>query len=235
MPAAPVIDSLEARFLAAPQASPRLMVVLHGLGDSMAGFYWMPQMLGLPWLSYLLVNAPHPYFMGYAWYDIEQPEPGVLEGRGLLRRLFAELRGQGWAAADTVLFGFSQGCLMSLDFALRHDERLAGIVGVSGYAFGLERLPAELNPRAREQAWLVTHGTHDELLPIARTRAQMEQLRALGVPIEWHEFPKTHTIDPEAELALIRSWIAARWPAAPDAPASGNPGSGNPAAGKPSR
>jgi predicted esterase len=43
----------------------------------------------------------------------------------------------------------------------------------------------------------------------------MEQLRTLGVPIEWHEFPKAHTIDPEAELPLIRDWIAARWPETP--------------------
>jgi predicted esterase len=215
MPAAPVITALESRFFPASEPSSRLMVVLHGLGDSMAGFYWMPQMLGLPWLNYLLVNAPHPYFIGYSWYDIEHPEPGVLEGRALLRRLFAELSAQGWTSADTVLFGFSQGCLMSLDFALRHDQPLAGIVGVSGYAFGLERLPAELHPQARRQAWLVTHGHYDELLPIARSRAQMEQLRTLGVPIEWHEFPKAHTIDPEAELPLIRDWIAARWPETP--------------------
>ena len=215
MPAAPTVTALDARFLPAPQGSSRLMVVLHGLGDSSAGFTWMPRMLGLPWLNYLLVDAPHPYFIGYAWYDIENPEPGVLEGRALLRRLFAELAQQGWPSADTVLFGFSQGCLMALDFALRHDQPLAGIVGVSGYAFGLERLPAELHPRAREQAWLLTHGHYDELLPIAHTRAQAEQLRALGIPIEWHEFPKAHTIDPEAELPLIRDWIAGRWPETP--------------------
>ena len=212
----PVITALETRFIAAPQPSRRLIVVLHGLGDSLEGFTWMPPLLGLPWLTFRLVNAPHPSFMGFAWYDLEDPEPGVLEGRARLRRLFAELAAQGWAAANTVLFGFSQGCLMALDFALRHDERLAGIVGVSGYVFGLERLPAELHPRAREQAWLLTHGSQDELLPIARTRQQMERLQALGLPIEWHEFPQTHTIDPQDELALIREWIAARWPA-PDA------------------
>jgi phospholipase/carboxylesterase len=216
-PAPPTVTALESRFLPAAQPSRRLLVVLHGLGDSLEGFTWMPHMLRLPWLNYLLVNAPQRYFIGYAWYDLEDPQPGVLEGRERLRRLFAELGAQGWPSADTVLFGFSQGCLMALDFALRYEGALAGVVGVSGYAFGLERLPAELHPRARQQAWLVTHGSYDELLPIARTRAQMEQLRALGVPIEWHEFPKAHTIDPDHELALLRDWIAARWPPAPDA------------------
>ena len=44
--------------------SRRLMVVLHGLGDSMDGYRWMPQELDLPWLNYLLVNAPDDYYGG---------------------------------------------------------------------------------------------------------------------------------------------------------------------------
>lgn len=211
MTQAPAITALESRFFPAATPSTRLMIVLHGLGDSMEGFYWMPQLLALPRLNYLLVNAPNPYFMGKAWYDVDNPAPGVTQGRALLGQLFAELAAAGWPSSDVVLFGFSQGCLMSIDFALRYDQPLAGIVGVSGYAFALDTLEAEMHPRARQQAWLITHGSDDELLPVQRTRAQMEQLKAAGVPIEWHEFPKTHTIDPETELSLIRDWIAARW------------------------
>ena len=36
------------------------MIVLHGLGDSMEGYRWLPEALQLPWLNYLLVNAPDP-------------------------------------------------------------------------------------------------------------------------------------------------------------------------------
>ncbi|HZI33613.1 MAG TPA: serine esterase, partial [Candidatus Binatia bacterium] len=52
---------------AADQASRRLFVVLHGLGDSAAGWSWLPGALNLPWLNYLLVNAPDEYYGGYSW------------------------------------------------------------------------------------------------------------------------------------------------------------------------
>jgi len=211
MPNPPNITALKNRFFPAIEPSTRLAVVLHGLGDSMEGFYWMPSMLALPRLNYLLVNAPTPYYMGYAWYDIDDMAPGIEKGRTLLQKLLEELSGQGWPLEDLLLFGFSQGCLMSIDLTLRLATPIAGIVGVSGYAFGLEHLDTVMNPQARNQSWLITHGTHDELLPISRTRAQMEQLREAGIPIEWHEYPKGHTIDPLAELPLIRDWIAARW------------------------
>lgn len=214
-PAAPHTEALTTHFVPAPAGGRRLMVVLHGLGDSLEGFTVLPHLLGLPSLNYLLVNAPDPYVIGYAWYDIERPEPGVLRSRARLQRLLANLAAQGWAPADTVLFGFSQGCLMALDVALRHPEPFAGIVGVSGYLFAPERLEAELHPRAREQAVLMTHGTHDELLPVERTRAQAQSLQRMGVAVAWHEFPKAHTLDPAEELPLIRRWVADRWPDAP--------------------
>jgi phospholipase/carboxylesterase len=209
---APRISAFEHVFVPAREPSSRLAIVLHGLGDSLEGFQFLPPVLDLPRLNYLLLNAPQQYYLGYAWFDLEDPQPGILAGRALLRGLFAELTEQGWPSRDLLLFGFSQGCLMAIDFGLRYEHPLAGIVGISGYAAFLERLEAELHPQARRQRWLITHGDADELLPIARTRAQIERLKAAGIPVEWHEFAKSHTLDPELELPLIREWIAASWP-----------------------
>src|SRR5260370_41605997 len=47
----------------------RLMVVLHGLGDSVAGYRCLPHALGLSWMNYQLVNAPDNFFGGFSWYD----------------------------------------------------------------------------------------------------------------------------------------------------------------------
>ncbi len=211
LPAPPDIKTFTTRFIPAAEPSGRLVVVLHGLGDSLEGFLWLPGALGLEGVNYLLVNAPRPYVIGYSWYDIENPASGVLHGRELLGRLFGELEQQGWRSGDLLLFGFSQGCLMSIDFALRHGKPLAGVVGISGYALLDEHTESEIHPQAREQAWLITHGHHDPLLPLHRTRGMMDQLEAWGIPIEWHDYPKEHTIDFEEELPLLRRWIAARF------------------------
>ena len=208
----PRITTFQHRFIPAERPTGRLAVVLHGLGDSLAGFTWMPEIMGLPWLNYLLLNAPFPYFFfGYAWFDLEDPAPGVAYSRQQLQALFAELKEQGWHSEDILLFGFSQGCLVSLDFAMRYDEPLAGIVGISGYVLMPEQPEVEIHARAREQAWLVTHGLYDDLLPVQRTHEQIQRLQAAGLPIEWYEFPKEHSIDPDDEIPLLRRWIAARW------------------------
>ena len=104
----PQIATFSHRFIPAAQPSRRLIVVLHGLGDSSEGFLWLPEHLGLPWLNFLLLDAPNPYFFdGFSWYDIQHPAPGVLAGRALLVQLFGELTVQGWRNEDIVFFGFS--------------------------------------------------------------------------------------------------------------------------------
>ena len=51
-----------------------LLIALHGLGDSAAGWRFLPPTLGLPWLNCLLVNAPDPYYGGFSWYDFSGVE-----------------------------------------------------------------------------------------------------------------------------------------------------------------
>lgn len=205
---APAIESLDTVFSPAGEDSRKLVVVLHGLGDSLEGFRWLPGGLSLRRQSYLLINAPLPYNGGFAWYDPEAfPEPDIVRGRARLRRLFAELEQQGWESADILLFGFSQGCVMATDFALRWEKPLAGVVGVSGYLYLPDSLEAEIQPQARYQRWLITHGTFDSVLPIERTRAQVLRLKRMGMRIDWIEVRKGHEVDPSEELAAIRGWM----------------------------
>ena len=58
---------LEHRLLpAADKNSKRLLVMMHGLGDSLAGYLWMPEVLRLPWLNYVLPNVYFHVTTAYA-------------------------------------------------------------------------------------------------------------------------------------------------------------------------
>lgn len=202
---------LDTELIPATEADSKwLMVVLHGLGDSMEGFRWLPRMLANPRLNTLLVNAPDDYYGGYSWYDIREPDAGVQRSSGLLFELLDQQGDAGFPAEQTFVLGFSQGCLMTLEMGLRYPHRLAGLIGISGYAHAPEQLVAEQSPVAGEQAFLITHGTADPLLPLAKTKAQIEQLQAGGIQMQWEVFEKEHNIQGEAEVALIRQFVEER-------------------------
>lgn len=201
--------TLETDFVPAAEADSRwLMIVLHGLGDSMEGYRWLPEEMGLPWLNYLLVNAPDPYFTGYSWFDFPgDPMPGV---RRSYQRLAALLEAQsqaGFPTAQTYLFGFSQGCLMTWVTGVKYPHPLAGCVGISGFLPDPEALLREKSAVAHNQRFLITHGTLDPLLPFTAAKAQALRMQAAGLQVEWHEFAKAHTIAGEAEMSVIRRFV----------------------------
>ena len=203
---------LDSELIPAREKSNRLLIMLHGLGDSIAGYRWMPEALDLPWLNYLLVNAPDEYYGGYSWYDFAGDiVPGVERSRKLLVDLLAATHARGLPAEKIVLGGFSQGSLMSVEVGLRYPQRLAGIVGISGYVCNPDKLVAELSPIAFQQRLLLTHGTLDPLIPFALVRGQVKALQAAGLHIEWREFVKPHTIAGQAELEVIRDFICASY------------------------
>jgi phospholipase/carboxylesterase len=198
---------------AAEKKSRRLMVMLHGLGDSIEGYRWLPEAMNLPWLNYLLVNAPDEYFGGYSWFDYPGDfAPGVVRSRKLLFGLFDELRAKNFPTDQITLAGFSQGCLMTIDVGLRYPHRFAGLAGISGWIFEIEKLLKELTPVAREQRLLVTHGPFDPVIPFEPVRQQVQKLKAAGLNIAWREFPKAHTIHGEEEISVLREFVRAGYP-----------------------
>jgi len=189
-----------------------LMVVLHGRGDSPAGFAWLPEELNIPELSYLMLQAPDPYFDGFSWYDLPPNQlPGILRSRKLLAEVFEAIEKEGFKPEQCFLFGFSQGCLMTLEFGSRFPHRLKGYIGISGYCYDVETLLKEAIPEnIHEGNWLITHGTQDDVLPIEKTREQMKELMARGFKMEYLEYKKSHALDPRHELPKIREWVQAR-------------------------
>ncbi len=189
--------------------SRQLMVMLHGLGDSLDGYRWLPEALNLPWLNYLLVNAPDDYYGGFSWFDYPNNiAPGILRSRKMLFDLLDDLRAKNFPADQITLGGFSQGCLMTIDVGLRYPHRLAGLVGISGWVFEIENLLKELSPVAKQQRLLATHGHFDSVIPFAPVREQIQKLQAAGLNAAWHEFPKAHTIHGAEEISVIREFVS---------------------------
>jgi len=93
-----------------------------------------------------------------------------------------------------VLAGFSQGCAMALLTGLRHAERLAGIVGLSGYLPLADKTAAERAPVNRATPIFLAHGRFDPMIALPRAVATRDALRSLGYSVQWHEYPMEHSV-----------------------------------------
>jgi len=97
-------------------------------------------------------------------------------------------------ASRIVLAGFSQGCAMALLTGLRHAERLAGLVGLSGYLPLADQTAAERAAANQATPIFLAHGRFDPMIALTRAAASRDALRALGYAVSWHEYPMEHSV-----------------------------------------
>ncbi|MCE3010268.1 MAG: serine esterase [Proteobacteria bacterium] len=186
--------------------SDKLMIVLHGKGDSLRPFKKFHQELRVKDMHFLLLNAPKKYLGGYSWYgDYPYQKSGVIKIRQKMLQLLSDLEAQGWKPENIHLLGFSQGCLVSSDVALHYPKKLGGVIGISGYFQFYPRWKKAL-AQNRRTPWLFTHGNQDDVLPIEDTKFGVGKLRLAGLKVDFVESNKDHVFE-EREYPIIKRWL----------------------------
>jgi phospholipase/carboxylesterase len=203
----------------APGAS---LIVLHGLGADGHDFVPIAQELDLRAVGGARFVFPHapmrPVTMNgsyvmRAWYDIagtpqarREDEPGLRASGALIESLIERERERGVPASRIVLMGFSQGCAMTLLTGLRHAERLAGLVGLSGYLPLAAQTAAERSAANADVPIFLAHGRDDPMITIDRALASRDALLALGYSVEWHDYEMPHSVCMD-EIADLNRWL----------------------------
>jgi phospholipase/carboxylesterase len=145
-----------------------------------------------------------------AWYDILQfgpgpeDEAGVRASQKLLEELIAAEKARG--IGSIVLAGFSQGGAIVLQTALRHRERLAGVLALSTYLPLHKALETERSRENRDAPIFMAHGQYDEIIPLARAEQSRQLLERLGYKLQWRTYPMPHSVCPE-EIADISAFL----------------------------
>ena len=207
------------------------IVVLHGLGADGNDFVPIAQELDLSAVGDVRFVFPHapvrPVTLNggmamRAWYDILGADLARREDEAGLRTSMAQVQAlldfeakRGMPANRTVLMGFSQGCAMALLTGLRAPQRLAGIVGLSGYLPLAEHTAAERTAASEGVPVFLAHGQQDPMVQLARGRAARDALMALGQPVDWFEYPMPHSVCAE-EIADLNNWLLKVLAPAPD-------------------
>lgn len=214
-----VLETIESETGPNPGAT---IIVLHGLGADGNDFVPIAQELDLSPVGSVRFVFPHAPVIpvtinnGYrmrAWYDIlgmdlvkREDEAGLRRSLGEIEDLLEREEKRGMPANRIVLAGFSQGCAMALMTGLRHKQRLAGIVGMSGYLPLAQSTAAERSDANALTPIFMAHGQHDNVVAVQRGQASRDALHSLGYQVEWHEYPMAHSVCME-EIADLNAWL----------------------------
>jgi len=198
------------------------VIWLHGLGADGHDFAPVVPELNLdaaPPVRFVFPHAPvQPVTINggmamRSWYDIvsadllrREDAEGIRASERQLRALIARENERGIPCERLVLAGFSQGCAMTLHTGLRLPQRLAGLIGLSGYLPLIEHSGTERDPANHDTPIFLAHGNADPVVALERAEASRDCLQALGYQVAWHTYPMPHSVC-QQEIADIAAFL----------------------------
>lgn len=142
-----------------------------------------------------------------AWYDIldlSQPRAvdwgTVEESARSIEALMARE-----PADRLILAGFSQGAAMALHVGLRHPDRIAGILMMSGYLLTGENHPCP--PKTVDFPMGIFHGSLDPVVPQTAAEQAVEALQEHGYAPTLKTYPGLEHSVSDDELRDVFAWL----------------------------
>jgi phospholipase/carboxylesterase len=187
-----------------------LVIVMHGRGADANDLADLAPMIDDGY-RFVFPNAAKPfepspgYTFGWSWFDGWPPEGNsIVDSRTKLIALIDDLVARyPTPEGKLVVAGFSQGGMMAIDVGFRTQQKVAGIVVMSGAIFEAD-MP-DLRAQ-RDLPVLLIHGTQDDMIPVLAARRTRHILEEHGVSPEYHEFPMGHHVTPES-MAVVREFL----------------------------
>jgi len=203
----------------------KLIVMLHGYGDTAENFLYIANQLGQDELGvqYLSLNAPETipnYPMGNQWFDI-YPNGIYISDAGpnelaIIRQkvqkavakiqstIIYHLNHLELTLMDCLVMGFSQGGMMTFELGNFCQERLGALAILSGRI--MEQTIIK-NESLKQTPIFISHGDQDDVLPVTNFYQSKTYLQNNNCIFEAHKIiGDTHTISPKA-MTLLQKFI----------------------------
>lgn len=192
-----------------------LLLLLHGYGSNEEDLFSFANELPD---EYYVISARAPYdlmYNSFAWYainfdadenkfsDIEQAQSSRVLIATFIDELVANYPIDG---NDVTLIGFSQGSILSYAVALTYPQKVRRVVAMSGY---LNTEMADEKYATNDFSRLkifASHGTVDQVIPVDWARNSIPKIKALGIDIEYKEYPVGHGVAPQNFFDL-KNWL----------------------------
>jgi phospholipase/carboxylesterase len=216
------MSKLTLEYLVRPPISkienPPLLLMLHGYGSNEQDLFSFAQELPDD-LLIVSVRAPLTIdYNGYAWYtihfndnsnnfsDIPEAKAALTKISIFLDEIIEEYK---VTNKNIFLFGFSQGTILSIAFALNHPNKIKHVVALSGYVNEKLINDDQLLNSFDNLDFFVSHGTVDQIIPVDWARKTPGYLDNLNIKNTYQEYPVGHGVAPQ-NFTDLNDWIKER-------------------------
>jgi phospholipase/carboxylesterase len=202
-----------------------VLIFMHGLGDSANGYrdFFDSNSKPIPdRMKVVLLTAPcapvtiNGGMVMNSWYDIKsfsRSEDSIEQsdveknGQRIKNCIDQEAKALGGDYSKIFLGGFSQGACMTLHVGLTSDNKLGGLVALSGLLFPFTAKEISTKDKNKDINVFISHGTFDDVIPEPLSIASYKPLYDLKyLNLTYKSYDMPHTISFE-QLQDFKNFI----------------------------
>ena len=200
---------LVTRTYASSDTPDKAIIAIHGWKGDEYVFEQVAKLINLENSEWFFPRAPYKADSGNgnSWFG-GNDEAGwefdkTFDG---MNNLINKIQKKGYSPSKIFLIGFSQGACLAIDFALRLQFSIGGIVAIAGFIKFKERFLSEASNESDDTPILLMHGKQDDIIPIKAGETAYNILLEKGNPIHFERYNAKHKI-PLKKMNLINKFI----------------------------
>jgi predicted esterase len=192
----------------APESARLTMIMAHGRGASAEDMMGLAAELGTTDVAFLAPQAAGRTWYPYSFLSpLQDNEPGISSALRVLAGLVDGLIAQRIEHGRIALLGFSQGACLSLEFAARHPQPYAAVVGLSGGLIGPPGTPRDYPGSFGGAPVFLGCSDIDAHIPLERVRETADVFRRMGASVDERIYPRMgHTVNQD-EMAAVNALL----------------------------
>ena len=184
------------------------VIAIHGWKGNRSSMEHVANALNMKYAQWTFIQGPYVVSDNeYSWFDGNEKEGWrYQESFDLLHHAILNLNKSGFPNSKIFLLGFSQGACLAMEFIIRQEFSLGGIIPIAGFIGKKDRFKNDIVDGAQDTPVLLIHGSRDEMVLPAESEIAFELFSDAGFKVQLQTLPVGHKI-PLQKKDIIEKFI----------------------------
>ena len=162
------------------------IIAIHGWKGNRSSMKHVANALNMKYAHWTFIQGPYVVSDNkYSWFDGNEKEGWrYQESFDLLHHAILNLNKSGFPNSKIFLLGFSQGACLAMEFIIRQEFSLGGIIPIAGFIGEKDRFKNDIVNGAQNTSVLLIHGSRDEMVLPAESEIAFELFSDAGFKVQ---------------------------------------------------
>ncbi len=187
----------------------RAIIGFHGISGDETSLKPLVYSVNLKTAKWFFPRAPYraERRFGYSWFGGNDKTDWQYQQTWTgLHQLIDSIQKEGFPGNRIFLLGFSQGACLVMEFGLRLNFPLGGLIPIAGFINNPEKLRKDMTAESAKTPVLLLHGTEDTVVTPDGSKTAFKFLVQHGNPVHLEWYPSGHKIPVKAG-AVIKDFV----------------------------